>query len=229
MDNPTGTTDIENTPSNQGGDNSPIGSGNTNGRKPAKTRKPRTSKTPRTSANPSANQESKAQQENILDQPNLVLSEEEIETLLKEFPSSTDTPIPQAPTQQDFTSAAIILTLIDGMVQMALGPQYAMTKEERKMMADPLDRIMAKFPAARVAQYSQFVDPLLLLMGLIGWGSRIMRMRAAEKAETKKIEKSGSAGATNVADTPPQSRPAQFVPDDELMAAPSGLFQLGEV
>lgn len=107
------------------------------------------------------------------------LTEDEIDLLLNELPEAQDTPIPQLPIG-DFTSASIICSLLDGVVTMSMGAAYAMTKEERKMIAEPLDRIMARFPTAQLARYGQFVDPLLLLMGLISWGSRISRLKREE-------------------------------------------------
>lgn len=215
----------ENASSDTGGNQSPLD--NRNGRPSASARKStRKTRTPKPKTE-------KPKTPDILDPgsqpaepPAPGLSESDIETLLNEFPTPDATPVPQAPSPTDFTSAAIILTLIDGMVQMSLGAKYAMTKDERKMMVEPLDRIMSRFPQAQLAQYSQFVDPLLLLMGVIAWGSRIMRERNAEKQPATKIDKASSAGAKSVAEPiPPQ--PVNY-PPDEIMGVPAGLFNLSE-
>lgn len=206
-----------------------------NGRSPkASTRKPPTRKPEPTrpdGTKRSHHKKKPAQAETILDaeaqQPEPKgLSEDEIDLLLKDLPEADDTPLPDAQFE-NFTSAAIVLTLLDGIVQMAVGPQYGMTKDERKMMQEPLDRIMARFPVAQLAAYGQYVDPLLLLMGLVSWGSRISRMKREEQKTSGKVTPPPSP-KTPIKETTPSAVPSapapRPVPDlGEATAAPPAI------
>lgn len=143
------------------------------------------SKSKRRSAKRTTKNGENAQTENILETSpsNGFLSESEINVLLAGLPAADETPIPQTEPLSDLTSASILLTLLDGVVQMAWGEKCAMTKAERKMLQEPLERILARFPQAQIAAVTPFVDPLLLLMGLISWGSRVSRIVAGERSQ----------------------------------------------
>lgn len=222
MVNPTGTDPLEPTLGPSDGTGAVSNNGHTpksSTRKPA-SRKPKPSDLPRADGTKRPHRK-KPQAEDILDQPDAgYLSEEEIDVLLEDLPPADDTPIPQEQPDEPFTSGAILLTLLDGIVQMAIGPQYAMTKDERKLIGEPLDRILSRFPAAQIAQYGAFVDPVLLLMGLISWGSRITRMKDEEK---KKL----ASGKATPHSEPPSPKPAPSTPIPEH--APNPLVDLNDL
>jgi hypothetical protein len=150
------------------------------------------------------------------------LSEESIDLLLQDLPTADATPIPQMD-MGDFTSSAVLLTLLDGIVITTLGPRYAMTKDERKLIGEPLERILARFPAAQMAQYAQYVDPLLLLMGLVSWGSRLSRLRR-EAAAT--VAPSPVTPVPQAADKAPEKKTKPEPRAEELMSAPAGFHDL---
>lgn len=92
--------------------------------------------------------------------------------------------LPEIPT---LTNSIIFLTLLDGLVTMAFGPKCAMTKDERKMMSEPLERMLKRLPNYVADKMSVYVDPILFVMGLVAWGSRIARIKREEN-ETKQME-----------------------------------------
>lgn len=160
-----------------------------------KPRKPRT-----------APKESKAQ--NLLDEIDIedfdpsFLDEFDVDLLDGDQPNADPTPLVSTTDFPALTSAIMVLSLLDGLVTMALGPKYAMTKDERKMMADPLDRMMKRLPVNISEQYGRFVDPALFVMGLVAWGSRIARIRKEENE-------------------PPTDRPPRRPPDPQPSPGPA--------
>lgn len=162
-----------------------------------------------------------AQAENTLNSQGY-LSEDDVNTILNDFPTPDTTQIPQA-SIPDINSASIVLTLIDGVVQLGFGADAAMNREERRMLSEPLDRMIAKLPANRVMQLTQYVDPLMLLIGLVAWGSRIARLK--EQAKPQAIP-----APTSPTNQPP-AQPSEPVtpPDDELMAVPPGIITMERV
>lgn len=87
--------------------------------------------------------------------------------------------------EQSEQTTLVLMLLIDGMVSAAFGPECAMNDAEREMISQPLTRILARMSPATSAMLDKYTDPVMLLFGVIMWGSRIaftLRERDKEKA-----------------------------------------------
>lgn len=74
-------------------------------------------------------------------------------------------------------SAIILLSLIDGLASMAFGPLASMNEFERSTLQEPLERILQRIDLTSSEALAKWSDPILLVMGLTAWASRVMRER----------------------------------------------------
>lgn len=77
--------------------------------------------------------------------------------------------------QTALSAAVVLIAILDGLAVMAWGDAAKMTPVESGMITPPLERILARLGPALNNQVSAWGDPIMLLMGLIAWGSRISR------------------------------------------------------
>lgn len=80
-------------------------------------------------------------------------------------------------------TAVVMLALLDGIATVLAGPTATMTESERAMLSEPLARMLAKLELSQNKVIQQYSDPVLFLMGLIAWGSRVARDRAKQRKE----------------------------------------------
>lgn len=84
-------------------------------------------------------------------------------------------------------NAAIILSLLDGLAVTVLGPEAALNDFERLMIQEPLERIMSRMEWQTGEMVNRWMDPILLTIGLIGWGGRLLQI-AKDKREPAKMD-----------------------------------------
>jgi hypothetical protein len=144
------------------------------------------------------------------------LDDEGIEVLFGDHPTPDQTPLIGPSEHENFTSAIMILSLLDGIISMALGPKYTMTKDERKMLSEPLDRMLKRLPINIAENYGRFMDPALFVMGLVAWGSRISRQRNEELS--RQPDRTGPPPKPQPHQPPDQPAPTNYTPDEAEIA-----------
>lgn len=85
---------------------------------------------------------------------------------------------------------------------MAFGETAAMTQPENKMIEDPLNRMMERLDLDTSKIVGVWTDPIMLLLGLVAWGSRVWR-------ESRK------PGDGPSDDRPPDTEPDPEPPEEE--------------
>ncbi len=119
-------------------------------------------------------------------------------------------------------TAIILLSLLDGIAFMAFGAGASMNEYERDLMKEPLERILMRMDITSSEALSKWSDPILLVMGIVAWGSRLMQERRERENEETKDEilhpaedkKPDNGKATSKADEfliPEQLRPPQTI------------------
>lgn len=91
---------------------------------------------------------------------------------------------------------------------MAFGENAAMTQPENKMIGDPLNRMMERLDLDTSQMVGVWTDPIMLLLGLIAWGSRVWR-------ESRK------PGDGPSDDRPPEEDPPPPDPEEEKRKIPT--------
>lgn len=86
---------------------------------------------------------------------------------------------PKAPVAPVFNPdlASLLLGLAEGMFTAAWGDEARFTPSERRMIGEPLDRIMKRMDPGDAARFAAFSDPVFLGAGLLIWGMRIWTMQ----------------------------------------------------
>lgn len=122
-------------------------------------------------------------------------------------------------------SALVILALLDGIASMLWGSEAMMTPPEREMLSAPLERILSRMEFAQTEAVKKMTDPILLIMGLVAWGSRISRQQAAKKPKETPIQASqrpaGDLKPVSSNGTPPA--PARIPEDVPTYSAASDI------
>jgi hypothetical protein len=59
------------------------------------------------------------------------------------------------------------------MASTMLGPGARMDDEERKMIEEPMERIMERLDPGTSAMLEKWTDPVLLAFGFVTWGVRV--------------------------------------------------------
>jgi len=91
--------------------------------------------------------------------------------------------------------ASYIVALVDGLVKANVDESAAMTKEERELIEPPLSRLLTKLSPEMQEAIQTFSDPVILISGLISYGSRV----TAIYNEKKKMK----ANEVRAIETPP--------------------------
>lgn len=78
-------------------------------------------------------------------------------------------------------SAIILLSLIDGLASMAFGPLASMNEFERLTLQEPLERILQRIDLTSSEALAKWSDPILLVMGISAWASRVIRERQEQR------------------------------------------------
>lgn len=119
-------------------------------------------------------------------------------------------------------TALVILAMVDGLAISMYGPQAAMTKTERDMITAPLERLLARFDIVNNALLAKYIDPILLLFGIMAWGMRINREvvqpKKAAKAQAE-IKAQAQAQAPQESAPLPTGESINTTPPFDIMAA----------
>jgi len=75
--------------------------------------------------------------------------------------------------EQAEVSARLLLMVLDSAVGAAFGEEAKLLDYEAEMLIDPLGRMMLRAGPATTAALEKYTDPILLLFGLVTWGSRV--------------------------------------------------------
>lgn len=87
--------------------------------------------------------------------------------------------------EQAAQSAVVLLTILDGAIGLALGPECQMTPDEQRMISEPLSRIMARMTPETTELIDKYTDPVLLVFGLMAWGGRVFFVLQRKAADEK--------------------------------------------
>jgi len=80
-------------------------------------------------------------------------------------------------------TALIFLSLLDGIATMTLGPAARMLDYEKELIREPLERIIQRMDIVSSELISKWSDPVLFVMGMVAWMSRVIReMNEKEQA-----------------------------------------------
>lgn len=63
-----------------------------------------------------------------------------------------------------------------------------MQPAERQMLGEPLERMLSRIEITQTEAVKKFTDPILFIMGLIAWGSRVYRQKAAQRPKETPIQ-----------------------------------------
>lgn len=74
----------------------------------------------------------------------------------------------------------VMLTMFDGLISMALGPECALLPAERELIDEPLQRMLKRVDPTITGAIEKYTDPLLVTMGLITWGARVWQIQLAK-------------------------------------------------
>lgn len=108
-------------------------------------------------------------------------------------------------------NAAIILSLLDGLAVMVLGPDAGMNDFERLMIQEPLERILSRMEWETGEAVNRWMDPIMVIIGLIGWGGRLLQV-AEEKRKPSKPD-DGRYGPKETQTQAPAVKPQPGPPD----------------
>lgn len=109
-------------------------------------------------------------------------------------------------------TAVVVLALLDGIMTVLAGPGAVMNEGERAMLVEPLARMLAKLELTQNAVIQKYSDPVLFLMGLIAWGSRVIR----EKATERKTKETPLEASQRTEEPPPVETPGHPVMREEV-------------
>lgn len=86
-------------------------------------------------------------------------------------------------------TSLVIISLLNGLANLLYGSGAQMTSAEKKLIQEPLERVLQRFDIVKSGVMGQWVDPIMLVMGLAAWGSRLRR----ENAQRQALEKNNTA------------------------------------
>lgn len=123
-------------------------------------------------------------------------------------------------------NAAVVLSLLDGLAVMILGDQAVMNEFEKLLIAEPLERIMARMTWETGETVNRWMDPIMLVIGLITWGTRLTQVAAEKRSREQQLD-DGIYGPKRQ-----QTRAVEQRSDRQQAssstAAPSSVYDLGE-
>jgi hypothetical protein len=79
-------------------------------------------------------------------------------------------------------NAAVILSILDGLAMSVIGPDGVMNEIEKTLIQEPLERIMGRLDWEVGETIGKWSDPILLVFGMVAWGSRLMDIAREKKA-----------------------------------------------
>jgi hypothetical protein len=123
-------------------------------------------------------------------------------------------------------NAAIILSLLDGLAVTVLGPEASLNDFERLMIQEPLERIMSRIHWETGEAVNRWMDPVLLTIGLIGWGGRLLQI-AKDKRESTKLDDGLYGPKQNQTQAQPETGAAAAQKPADLGEITSAPVQIG--
>ncbi len=75
-------------------------------------------------------------------------------------------------------NTVIILAILNSAAGMAFGEEARMTDAEYKMSEEPLQRQLERLDFQAAEMVGSYMDPIVLILGFLGWGSRIWRLKS---------------------------------------------------
>lgn len=108
-------------------------------------------------------------------------------------------------------TAVILLGLLDGIAVLIAGPEAALNSLERDLILAPMERILQKMDITLVEKMGAWSDPILLIMGLTAWASRVYRITQDAKPKPEPTPE-----PTPEFNQPPQNR-VNPAPDSEIL------------
>ncbi len=82
-------------------------------------------------------------------------------------------------------AVAMLLLLLDGVGMMAFGDYARLNGTEKAMLEEPLTRMLAKVSPNSLNLIGKYSDPVLLMMGLLAWISRVTTERKRREEAQK--------------------------------------------
>lgn len=70
-------------------------------------------------------------------------------------------------------TAAWLLIVLEGAATVGFGEEAALLPHERRMIAEPMQRMMARLPLDVLETLEKWTDPILLIFGFATWGARL--------------------------------------------------------
>jgi hypothetical protein len=98
-----------------------------------------------------------------------------------------------------------MVATVDAACQGLFGPEAGFNPLEQELIEPPLARILAKADPEKMGQFAALMDPLLLVIGLALWGSRVQKLALPPKPK---------------ADPPPLSQLLRAVPSEDPSIPP---------
>ncbi len=96
----------------------------------------------------------------------------------------------------------VMLTMFDGLVSMALGPECALLPVERELIDEPLQRMLKRVDPTITGAIEKYTDPLLVCMGLITWGARVWQIQLAKLREARARQEAQKPAAPPAEEAP---------------------------
>lgn len=90
-------------------------------------------------------------------------------------------------------TAYMLLVILNGLVVAQFGDECSMTDTDRELIEKPLARIMARLDEETSEAVDKWIDPVMLMFGVMAWGSRVYRIESDRREASTKI--SHRAGA----------------------------------
>jgi hypothetical protein len=111
---------------------------------------------------------------------------------------------------------------------MFYGSSASMNEYERDMMAPPLERMLMRLDIVSAEALSKWSDPILFIMGLTAWISRITREKEEAKARKEpepptEVTQAKDNGRPARTPAPPSGTPAADILLTEALTAPKSL------
>jgi len=135
--------------------------------------------------------------------------------------------------RMDRQAVKLLLLAVEGMAVPQIGPHARFEPDERKLIEEPLERMLGKLTPRTVKMVGAFADPIMLGTGLMIWASRVFSVqRPAPAPRPVPTPRYGPDGPTllrpspvqptmqqdvqppQAADSPPAAQPDGIVPDD---------------
>lgn len=113
-------------------------------------------------------------------------------------------------------TAIIIMALLDGLATMAFGASASMNETERGMLQEPMERILMRLDLTSSEALARWSDPVLLVMGLVAWGSRLMRERSASNPPSDNFGTDNDGGGEPKAPPPDNGRASEIIVTEQL-------------